>query len=193
MVITTGIFEETIQSPGEAPQTVTVHRLWFLTIADQIRYVRKMINKWRGRPQLRHLAMQIIREAGCPQKNRLCQAYAIAQAVKDRIYYINERPEIFQEPMNTWRWRYGDCDDFVSLEGSLLESVGIKVEVVGMKIDKKWRHVFPIAIIPISGKKAIRLPLDATLSQPLGPRANPITIALRLGHRVDTLNLPSEF
>lgn len=191
MPVVLGSFNETHAPPPGArrPHRVRTYRLWFPTIAGQIRFLRREIDRWRGRTWTRRLAVSIIREQ-CDEKNQLCHALALARAVRDRVYYVNERPETFQIPPITWQWGFGDCDDFTWLLGALIESVGIPVEVDGMRLNRKWKHVFPVAMIPVKKeKRRARIPLDATLRAPLG--TNPVTIALRQGFEVETYRLKS--
>lgn len=146
-----------------------------------------MVKKWRGMTWTRELAINLIRER-CPPKNRICHAVAIAEWVQSNVYYVNELPEVFQEPPRTVELAAGDCDDFTTLIGSLCESIGIPVEIVGVKIDGFWRHVFPRAAVrAITGTKI--LPLDATLSAPVLELADPIRRALQAGHTVETMTV----
>ncbi len=191
MHIPLGRFTETTRVPTRGYKRITTHRLWFPSIAAEIRFIRKGIDKWRGRVWTRKLAVSLIRNV-CAEKDQLCQAMTIAQAVKLKIYYVNERPETFQTPVNTWEFEFGDCDDFTWLIGALIESIGIPVEVDGMKINGKWKHVFPVAIIRRPGAGAYRLTLDATLNAPVGPNADPVRIALSKGLRVETYRLKSK-
>lgn len=172
------------------PMRVRTYRMWWPTIAGQIRYLRKGIDQWRGRLWTRRLAVELIRDR-CDEKDQLCQAITLAQAVRARLYYVNERPELFQIPSVTWWLGFGDCDDFTWLLGALIESVGIPVEVDGMKLNGKWKHVFPVAMIPVKGTaKRARIPLDATLKARLG--TNPVSLALRKGFKVETYRLKSK-
>lgn len=180
------------------PDGKPVSMLWaeFGSIPEQLSYLRKMIDVYRATTWARSTAMQIIRDAGCEARNHACFALAIGEAVQQRIMYVREFPERFQTPPNTWRDGAGDCDDFTTLIGSLLEAVGVPVKVVGMKTAPrkgqplKWKHVYPVAQIEGPGGKALPMNLDATLrGVPVRQMANPITRALERGMVVETLVL----
>lgn len=169
---------------------VITQRLDFASIQEQIAFLRQMINVYRGTSWAKELALQLIRDA--PHRNKAAYAMAIAEAVQARVKYVNEYPETFQTPPRTWDLRAGDCDDFTTLIGSLIETLGITVEVVGMKVDGKWRHVFPRALVPGRGGKLLRMYLDATIRDtPVRAMVNPITRSLARGFTVDTFTLSS--
>jgi hypothetical protein len=153
-------------------------------------FLRNMVNVYRGTTWAKETALEIIRSANCPPRNKACAALKIAEAVQERIRYINEYPETFQTPPRTWDLMAGDCDDFTTLIASLIESQGITVQVVGMKFDGKWRHVFPRALIPGPGGRSLPMYLDATQrNTPVRQLVNPITKALKRGFKIDTFVL----
>lgn len=155
----------------------------FKDIDDEIRFLRNLINRFRVIPLIRNLAVQIVLESGCQQKDKRCQALAIGTWVQDHIYYIHELPERFQYPDETLRLKAGDCDDFTTLIGSLLESIGISCQMVVMKIDGNWAHIFPAARLTGVNGDAL-LPLDATLTIAIRASTNPITVARQRGSMV---------
>jgi hypothetical protein len=175
---------------GADGQPVAMRWAEFGSIPEQLDYLRKMIDVYRATTWARKTAMEIIRAAQCEARNHACFALAIGEAVQSRIMYVREFPERFQTPPNTWADQAGDCDDFTTLIGSLLESVGVQVKVVGMKVNGKWRHVYPVAQIEGPGGKKLPMNLDATLrGVPVREMANPITRALERGMVVETLVL----
>jgi len=175
---------------GADGQPVAMRWAQFGSIPEQLTYLRKMIDVYRATTWARTTGMDIIRQAQCPARNHACFALAVGAAVQERIMYVREFPERFQTPPNTWRERAGDCDDFTTLIGSLLEAIGVPVQVVGMKVGGKWRHVYPRALIDGRGGKQLPLNLDATLrGVPIQAMANPIRRALERGMQVETLVL----
>jgi len=181
-------FGETWSELSETGRKVVTRRMDFDSIPEQIAFLRQMIQVYAGTAWAKETALRIIREADCPARNHACYAMAIAEAVQKRIRYIREYPETFQTPPRTWEIRAGDCDDFTTTEGTLLETLGIRNEVVGMKISGKWRHVFLRALIEVPGRRGLRrMPLDATLrNTPVRQMANPITRSLARGLKVET-------
>lgn len=161
----------------------------FGSIPEQLSYLRKMIDVYRATSWARAVGMDIVRRAGCEARNHACFALAIGEAVQNRIMYVREFPERFQTPPNTWKDQAGDCDDFTTLIGSLLEAVGVPVKVVGMKVNGKWKHVYPVAQIETGGR-VLPMNLDATLrGVPIREMANPIRRAIERGMKVETLVL----
>jgi hypothetical protein len=179
-------FGETWAELSETGQRVISRRMDFDSIPEQIAFLRQMVSVYAGTSWAKETALQIIREANCPARNHACYALAIAEAVQKRIRYIREYPETFQTPPRTWRIRAGDCDDFTTTTNTLWETLGIRNEIVGMKIAGKWRHVFSRALIE-SPRGLLRVPLDGTLrNTPVRQMANPITRSLARGLTVET-------
>lgn len=179
---------ETWSELSRTGRQVRTTRLDFESIPAQLQYLRQMIDVYRGTTWAREHALEILREKNTPDRNKAAMAVDIAEAVQERVAYINERPERFQTPPNTWETRAGDCDDHTTLIGTLLEAVGIPVQVVGMKVDGSWKHVFPRALIQIPGGKSLPMPLDTTLRDtPVRRMVNPILRAREKGMRVETM------
>lgn len=155
-----------------------VFKAEFEDLDDELRFLRRIISKYRELPLIRDLAVSIIRKAACPQRDKKCQAIAIATWVKDNIYYVHELPERFAYPDEVLRAKAGDCDDFSTLIGALVESIGIPSMLVTMKIGFKWAHIFAAAQMA----SGALLPLDATNRFGLG--VNPIQQTLSKGKPV---------
>lgn len=139
-----------------------------------------MVEQFRQAPQVRDLAITIIKSAGAEPRDKKAQALALAVWVRDNIYYVHELPERFQLPTETLRLGAGDCDDATTLLASMLESIGIPSMLVCMSLDGTWAHIFPAAWIQATRKW---LHLDTTaksgdLSQ------NPVQYAQMKGKRV---------
>lgn len=159
------------------------HPAWhveFEDIDEELRFLRNMIGEWRGAPQIRNLALEIIRAYGCRSRDKKCQAVAIGTWVQDNIYYVHELPERFQTPGETLRIRSGDCDDHTTLCCSLLESVGVNSRMVCMQINGLWSHIFAAAVM----KGGALLPLDSTMRYPVQNSISPVAHALERGKKV---------
>lgn len=162
--------------PSEHGPAVVVD---FKDIDEQLRFLRKMVTQFRAAPQIRNLAVEIIRAEGVPSRDKKEQALTLARWVRDKIYYIHELPERFQLPTETLRLKAGDCDDHTTLLASLLESVGIQAMLVCMSIDGGWAHIFPAALM----RNGRLLHLDTTAkSGDLGQ--NPVKYAQERGKQV---------
>lgn len=166
----------------------------FGSIEEQLTYLRRMIETWRAMTWTRDLAIKIINEAHVPDRNKAAQAVAIAEWVRSNVRYVNELPETFQTPKRTVQAGAGDCDDHTTLIGSLCENLGIPIEVVGLKVDGMWQHVFPRALIETPTKKVLRMPLDSTIRDAeIRELVNPIKRLMDRGKRVETfVPLPLE-
>jgi len=198
-------------TPAPSSEPPSVRRMVFPSQAAQIAWLRQMVDRYKGNQLIRHKAVDIVfRWAGCEPKQKLCHAIAIGRWVQKHIRYINEGVETFQSPVRTLTWRHGDCDDFTTLIASLLESIGIKSELVGLEWRGMYRHIFPRAIVPLGRlgpirrvdftskllaacglplpSPAARIPLDATLAAPVGTQ-NPIRTAILRGDKPRTLAL----
>lgn len=168
---------------------VRVRRLMFGSQAEQIGFLRAMVDRYKGNQLIREKACQIVFNwAGCPPKAKLCHAVAIARWVQTHITYVNEGEETFQSPVRTLTWRHGDCDDFSTLIGALCESIGVHVELVGVHWRDQFRHIFARAVVPTAAGLR-RIPLDATLDADVRRLPNPIAISIRRGDQPSTLSL----
>lgn len=152
----------------------------FRDIDEQLRFLRKMVLQFRQAPQIRDLAISIVKGDGVPARDKKEQALSLARWVRDNIYYVHEMPERFQLPTETLRLKAGDCDDATTLLGSMLEAIGIPSLLVCMEINGSWSHIFPAAWIAATGRW---LHLDTTAKS--GDLAsNPIQYAQSKGKRV---------
>lgn len=151
----------------------------FKDIDEQLRFLRKMVTQFRQAPQIRDLAVGIIRNGGAEPRDKKGQALSLAEWVKTNIFYIHELPERFQLPTETLRLKAGDCDDHTTLLGSMMESVGIPAVLVCMEVNGAWSHIFPAAAL----KNGRFMHLDTTAKS--GDLAqNPVKLAQERGKRV---------
>jgi len=84
-------------------------------------------------PRIRALAIQIIRAAGIPEKDKLGEIDAIHEWVKSRLRYVNDPlwQEFITQPEHlAFVQRDGDCDDHAVLEAALLGAIGIRSRFV---------------------------------------------------------------
>ena len=170
----------------------------FRDLDEQLRFLRRMVSgppvtvrdvagvahtigDYRSHPQIRELALTIIKERGARSRDKKGQAIAIGQWVQDNIYYVHEMPERFQTPIETLRLKAGDCDDSTVLIDSLLETIGIPSQLVCMQVDFAWKHIFPAAVM----QNGALLPLDSTMRDfPVDSVTNPTAWAMERGKRV---------
>jgi transglutaminase-like putative cysteine protease len=162
----------------------------FGSIEEQLTYLRRMIEVWRATTWAREKALAIIKEAHVEDRNKPHQAVAIAEWVRKNIRYVNELPETFQTPARTVRSGAGDCDDHTTLIGALAENLGIPIQVVGLKVNDVWQHVYPRALFE-QGGKIVPMPLDSTIRDAeIREFANPVKRLLDRGKKVEAFIPP---
>lgn len=162
-----------------------ISRVRFPNQATQVAYLRGVVDYHRGWPDFRRIATHIVFDwARCPMRDKRCHALAVGRWVQQHITYVNEGEETFATPAATLQEGFGDCDEFTVLIGTLLESIGVDVQVVGLEWDDQYRHIYPRALVGAGPP----LPLDATLSTPVG-QAEPILMLARRGKTVRALAL----
>ncbi len=188
---------------------VVMRRAQFATQADQVAFLRQLVGAYRSVHTITALARDIVfRQYHCRPKAKLSHAVSIARWVQQNITYVNEGEETFQTPLATLRFGYGDCDCISVLIASLCESIGIPCQLVavawadplplfGRRSVGAWlkvfgpetfRHIFACALVGAGGKTR-RVPLDATLDQPVERLTNPVLLAAARGVRPRTLVL----
>jgi transglutaminase-like putative cysteine protease len=171
---------------SESGKTVRTQRVRFPSVKAEIDYLRTVVDKWRGTTWARELATRIVfDEAGCERKQRMCHAIAIGEWAQREITYVNELPETFQSPRRTVEFGRGDCDDATVVVATLLEAIGIPTKLVGMKVNGRWRHIFPVALVRLPAGKIVKVPLDTTLDVPISEKQSPIRRAKARGQRVE--------
>lgn len=161
----------------------------FKNFGDEAAALRKMVNHCTADIALKEFTLGVIRAAGAGSRQEYAQALAIGEWAQQNLYYVHEGRETFQRPETTLRLKAGDCDDFTILIASMLGTVGIRNKLCILKINGRWAHIFPIAVVVQSGESH-RLTLDATLDKdryPIRDLANPIAIIKARGQRVEPL------
>jgi transglutaminase-like putative cysteine protease len=178
----------TFENTRPTGELVTLRRVSFSSQPEQIKFLRAMVDGYRSLNSIRERARDIVfRQYGCQPKDHPQHALALGSWVHRNVTYVQEIPEVFQTPTTTLVQRYGDCDDFTTLICSFLESVGIESELVGMEWgppgDRSFHHIFPQARVYRRGA-LYRIPLDATICDPIEENKNPIKVALAKGAKL---------
>lgn len=168
---------------------LTVRRMRFTNQAEQIAFLRQMVSQYRANQLIREKAHEILEENDLSGRARALASLAIAEWVQENIRYVNEGIETFQSPVRTLTYRVGDCDDFTTLIATMLESIGIKTELVGLEWRGQFRHIFPRAVLKNRENKTVRIPLDATLRQSVKVLTNPVAVSIRRGDKPSILVL----
>lgn len=132
------------------------------TVAELTQLVSDAIH----RPDVRLVAIDILRKAGVDTRDHRQVAAALYSWVQENIRYLNDpfNVETIQAPEVTLEVGAGDCDDHSALMAALAMSVGIpaRFQVVGMDPDA-FMHIYPE--LNIGGRW---LPADTTESYGFG-------------------------
>jgi len=167
----------TLRGGWREPDGTRIEKREWATQAEQVAYLRAVVDVYREREWLRRLALHIAFDVyKCERKDKAAQAVAIGQWVKDHVTYVEELPERFITPLRVLSAPHpaGDCDDFTVLIASLCESLGIRCALVAAAWKGGYRHIWPEAH---DGRKWVRL--DATMREPVGI-ANPYKVLIAL-------------
>ncbi|VVB53413.1 Transglutaminase-like superfamily protein [uncultured archaeon] len=123
--------------------------------------IKAAVYRGKNDPDVRLLAIDIIRSARLDGRQYADVAAAIQSWVRDNILYVSDpvRTEIFQEARYTlFVSKAGDCDDQAIAVASLLMAVGIPAKIILLSMDpnfntrtSRFTHVFAAA--EISGKE----------------------------------------
>jgi transglutaminase-like putative cysteine protease len=176
-------------APEPDGEVVTLRRATFGSQPEQIRFLRTLVDGYRTMNSIRQRARDVVfRQYGCKPKDHPQHALALGSWVHRNITYVQEIPEVFQTPITTLLQKYGDCDDFTTLICAMLESVGIESELVGMEWAgadgvRSFRHIFPVARVMRRGG-LFKIPLDATICDPIEGNINPVAVAVAKGAKV---------
>lgn len=168
---------------GGTPNTYA--ELRFKRFSEMAKWLRTLVNSYPVMEEVRELTLKIIFPA-TEARDKVEQALTIGSWVQDHIHYVHEGRENFQRPKTTLRLEAGDCDDMTILIAAMLQSVGIQNKMCIVRINGRWAHIFPIALIPDKGRLH-RLTLDATLSDPVRNMVNPLTKATAQGAKVECI------
>lgn len=170
-------------------------RLTFKNFDEEAAFLRKIVDQFTGNAALREITLRVVFPR-CRPKDEPAQALAIGRWIQDRTYYVHEGSELFQTPLTTIKLRAGDCDDYAIAIASMLGCVGIRNKLCILKINGRWAHIFPVALVN-DGGRLHRLTLDGTLlkrsddgdhqpiDDPIGDYVNPIALVQARGDQVE--------
>lgn len=142
-------------------RTLTRYESKNITIDERLKLIQTRI--WQGvnDPQVRQLAGALTQ--GCGRDDGMCEAQKIFDAVKARVRYtgdvgpvknpttgVVEGIDYYQNPMVTWEYKIGDCDDATGLIGALLAVIGhtVRLRVSAPSVVGEWEHIYPVSLLP---------------------------------------------
>lgn len=145
-----------------------------MSLEQRLGVIQKMVWEGINDPRMRKIALDITRS--CPERDGMCEARAIYDAVKQRVRYTGDVAPIrhpsgqvegidyYQSPYKTWEIGGGDCDDHDGLIATLLSLNGItaRLRVTGQNRGDEGSHIYPGALLPKYDPKKF-VAVDTTL------------------------------
>lgn len=136
-------------------------------IFHTVRLMRGLIDAWKTDPRIIEAATQLIYLV--PAKAQLSEVEALFVYVRDHVRYQQDVAgiETLADPWTTLRRQVGDCDDQVTLLGTLLEAAGYPTRIVlaAYQAPRVWEHTYLQALA-----EGQWLDLDPTEDGPVGWR-----------------------
>jgi len=118
-----------------------------------IAWMRRLIDQGKKSEAVKSLAARILHGARVPAFDWEGEARAIYDAVRRNVRFTQDArgKEVIQSAEDTIRWRIGDCDDFVILLCSLLETIGRQTRIVTVSnhadAPDQFSHVYPEVLL----------------------------------------------
>lgn len=156
-------------------------------IHDRVRYIDKMIRKYREDPRIREIGAAILTKKcagrGGKYEGSWCVAEkdwygeidAVFSELRKRVRFTRDviSKDTYQSPKRTIaQFNIGDCDDFTISLGSVLQSVGypLKIRIIQTVPNDDFNHVYlMVGVPPMAPRDWIAA--DASVPEPLGFQA----------------------
>ena len=144
------------------------------TIAERVAFVHEQMVTGTRDPAVYSLAREVLsKKCGSDfcvkEKDHWGEAVALFNEVKGRVRYTWDPVDYdaFQTPRKSLQLKTADCDDFSSLLGAMLRSVGLQVRsrIIQTTGEATWNHIYLLVHIPEAN--AWR-PLDLSVKKPPG-------------------------
>ncbi len=167
----TGLVQKGMQANGPTPK---FEERRVRSIEERVKYVHEQAVKGTRDPQVYALAREVLsKKCGgdwcVAEKDNWGEAVALFNEVKKRVRYTFDPVDFdaFQTPAKTLALGTGDCDDYMSLLGAMLRSVGLRVRsrIVQTTGNTTWNHIYLMVHLPARNGWAS---LDLSVSQPAG-------------------------
>lgn len=140
------------------------------TIKTSPESIISLTKKYKTNPEIRSLAINIIKTKGIKATDYPEVIKAIADWVHNNIMFVRDpyKTDIMHTPIENLQLGYADCEDYTVTTASLLQSLGIPTKVVVVsKTGKLWDHVFLRAGYPPDNPR-YWVPVDTTITPPAG-------------------------
>ena len=115
---------------------------------DKVDKIVKMVKKHRYDPRVRYIAAMILNRYKVPERDYIKEIYTLYSWVKRNIRYVGDAigRDKFQTPIETMKFRAGDCEDQVILLASMLESIGYKTKIVILGPTMKKNKIYHVVM-----------------------------------------------
>ncbi len=117
-------------------------------IAQTVMTMQQLIDSGARNPEVRELAVDIVRQAGIRERDAAGEVRAVFNWVKHNFRFTKDPAgkETLGTPHYLMRLKAGDCDDYVVMLGALLTSLGYPVKIVTIAADphepRRFSHVY---------------------------------------------------
>lgn len=144
-----------------------------------VRYMKKEARKASKDIDLRMLAMEIVRRAGCPSHDEVCEAIAIGKWVQRNVRYVKDpngvewlmHPTTLLDQISAGRGQ-GDCDDMAFLTAALLLAIGHSPAFKMVRWTRKngfFDHIYVVDRARAASGESVLVVIDAILKdRPIG-------------------------
>ena len=129
-----------------------------------------LIRQGRADPRIREIAIKVVRASDIPWTDYPHVIATIAQWVRENVRFVEDpkRTDVIFPPLEVLDLGGADCEDQMTLTASLLQSIGLPVNVVIVsKTGELWDHVFLRAGYPPDNPTR-RVSVDTTIFPPSG-------------------------
>ncbi|MFG0319317.1 MAG: hypothetical protein ACF8XB_18750 [Planctomycetota bacterium JB042] len=114
---------------------------------ETVQAIRRLIHDGRGSPLVRTTAEDVLEQSGVPERDQVGEVAALLDFVRGHLRFTNDPWAV--EQLTTAEGLlldhpFADCDEYVILLGSLLESIGrrVRLKVVRRGTAGPWQHIF---------------------------------------------------
>lgn len=129
-----------------------------------------LIRQGRSDPRIREIAIKVITAADIAWTDYHNIIATIAQWVRQNVRFVEDpkRTDVIFPPLEVLDLGGADCEDHTTLAASLLQSIGLPVNIVIVsKTGEVWDHIFLRAFYP-PDNPTNGLSVDTTIFPPSG-------------------------
>lgn len=143
-----------VGSYSDGVMRTTMRQSASMPIEQRVATIQDLVAKSVADPQMRKVALQAT--SRCPERDKMCEAQAIYQFVKQRVRYTGdvgaikhadgttEGVDLYQSARRTIEFGGGDCDDNSILVSTMLALNGLDpvLRVVKTRGAPDWEHIY---------------------------------------------------